>query len=77
MSQNQSTSNVSPSRLQAELERVRDILTSRNQQLQNTEQQLNHSEEKLQTAVRGYRLVLCLLLLALLVLIAIVVGGAV
>ncbi|GEM_PF-1542410 len=76
MSQNQSKSNVSPSRLQAELERVRDILSSRNQQLQNTEQQLNHSEEKLQTTVRGYRQVLCLLLLALLALIAIVVGGA-
>ncbi|WP_201555808.1 hypothetical protein [Psychrobacter sp. 72-O-c] len=62
-------------RVQAQLDRIRKTLAWRNRQLHATEQQLTHSEQQLKITVRGYRQVLGLVVLALIVLIAILVMG--
>ncbi|MGB6924799.1 hypothetical protein [Psychrobacter sp.] len=62
-------------RAQKEFERLSAILDNRNSQLHATEQQLTYSEQQLKKAVKGYRLLLCIFVLAVLVLLA-VLGGA-
>jgi len=60
---------------QAQLDRISKALAWRNRQLHATEQQLTDLEQQLKITVRGYRQVLGLVVLALIVLIAILVMG--